>query len=385
MKKQSPKFVATLVRSLLPLALAAFHGTAVASAVPPAPDVDARSYVLMDTASGRVLAAKAENQRLEPASLTKLMTVYLAFDGLQRGTLKLDETVAVSPEAWKTGGSRMFIQPLLPVNVEQLIQGLVVVSGNDAAVALAETMGGSTDSFVQIMNRTAQQLGLKNTHYVDVNGLPQAEHYSSAYDLALLSRDIIARFPQYLHYFGEKTFTYNKITQRNWNPLVFSDPTVDGLKTGHTDEAGFCLDATAVRQNRRLVALVMGSSTRSASASAAEALLNFGYRNFETDLIYPASQRVGSLNDVRLNPMTVPVGTAGAFYAALPVGDRSRLRTNLMLAPEPKAPVARGQVVGTIVATVDGAVVATVPAVALAAAAEAGVFKRAWNRLQTWL
>ena len=387
MTRQRPKFAETLARSLLSLALAALHGTAMAAAspVPPAPEVDARSYVLMDAASGRVLAAKAEDQRLEPASLTKLMTVYLAFDSLQRGTLKLDEVVAVTPNAWKTGGSRMFIQPLLPVNVEQLIQGLVVVSGNDAAVALSEAIGGSSDSFVQVMNRTVQQLGLKNTHYVDVNGLPQPDHYSSAYDLAVLSRDIIARFPQHLHYFGEKTFTYNRITQRNWNPLVFSDPSVDGMKTGHTDEAGYCLDATAVRQNRRLIAVVMGSSTRTASANAAEALLNFGYRNFETDQVYQANQRVGTLHDVHLDPMTVPVGTAGPFYVALPVGERSRIQMSLALNPDIRSPVARGQVVGTIVAAVDGRVVATAPAVALDGAAKAGLFARLWNRLQTWL
>jgi D-alanyl-D-alanine carboxypeptidase (penicillin-binding protein 5/6) len=387
MKKQRPRLAEALVRSLLPLAIAAFHGTAVAAAAPamPAPEVDARSYVLMDAASGQLLAARAEHQRLEPASLTKLMTVYLAFDSLQRGTLRMDETIQVSPSAWKTGGSRMFIQPLLPVNVEQLIQGLVVVSGNDAAVALSEAMGGSSDAFVQVMNRTAQQLGLRNTHYVDVNGLPQPEHYSSAYDLAVLSRDIIARFPQHLHYFGEKTFTYNGITQRNWNPLVFSDSTVDGMKTGHTDGAGYCLDATAVRQNRRLIAVVMGSSTRTSSANAAEALLNLGYRNFETDLIYPRSQPVGTLRDIHLDPMTVPVGTAGPFYVALPVGERNRVQMSLALNPAGQSPVARGQVVGTITATVDGRVVATAPAVALEGAAKAGLFAQLWNRLRTWL
>lgn len=387
MTKQRSKFAATLARSLLPIAFTAFHGTAIAAAsvAPPAPDVDARSYVLMDVASGQVLAAKAENQKLEPASLTKLMTVYLAFDSLQRGTLKLDEAVAVSPDAWKTGGSRMFIQPLLPVNVEQLIQGLVVVSGNDAAVALSEAMGGSSDSFVQVMNRTAQQLGLNNTHYVDVNGLPQPGHYSSAYDLAVLSRDIITRFPQHLRYFGEKTFTYNGITQRNWNPLVFSDPSVDGMKTGHTDGAGYCLDATAMRQNRRLIAVVMGSSTRNSSANVAETLLNFGYRNFETDLVYQANQRVGVLRDAHLDPMTLPVGTAVPFYVALPVGERSKIQMSLALNSDIQSTVARGQVVGTITAVVDGRVVATAPAVALEQAEKAGLFARLRNQLQNWL
>lgn len=384
MTNQRLKLVKPLALSLLSLTLVATCSMSMADSLNPAPpEVDSRSYVLMDAASGQVLAARAENQRLEPASLTKLMTAYLTLDSLKRGTLKLDESVTVTPDAWKAEGSRMFIQPMLAVNVEQLIQGLVVVSGNDAAVALSQATGGSSDGFVQMMNSKAQELGLKNTHFVDVNGLPQPNHYSSAYDLALLSRDIIDRFPKYLHYFGEKTFTYNGITQRNWNPLVFTDPSVDGMKTGHTDGAGFCLDATAVRQNRRLIAVVMGSATRDSSAAAAEALLNFGYRNFETDLIYHENQKVGSLHSIHLRPMTLPVGTAAPFYVALPVGERARIQMSLRLNPDLHSAVARGQIVGTIVAVVDGRVVATAPAVAMEGAAKANLFERLWNRLLT--
>lgn len=385
-RKQSKHFNVTPLL-FLTLSLATFNSTAMADAsqVPPPPDLDVRSYVLMDPASGQVLAAKAENERLQPASLTKLMTAYLTFDGLQRGTIKMDESVPVSTEAWKTGGSRMFIEPKLSVTVNQLIQGLVVVSGNDAAVALSETIGGSSGGFVQLMNRTAQMLGMENTHYADVNGLPDPNHYSSAYDIALLSRDIIEQFPQQLHFFGEKTFTYNKITQNNWNPLVFKDPSVDGMKTGHTDGAGFCLDATAVRQKRRLIAVVLGAKTRTASAEATETLLNYGYRNYESDLVVQASQKIGVLRDAYLEPMTLAVGPAKPFYVSVPIGDKSRIKINLALKPSIRSAVAKGQVVGTITATVDGQVVSSTPAVALSDAEQAGFLARMWHQLLSWV
>jgi serine-type D-Ala-D-Ala carboxypeptidase (penicillin-binding protein 5/6) len=369
------------------LALITINGTAMADAtqLPPPPDLGSRSYVLMDFASGQVLAAKAANQRLQPASLTKLMTAYLTFEGLKRGTLKMDEPIPVSTEAWKTGGSRMFIQPRLPVTVNQLIQGLVVVSGNDAAVALSEAIGGEPGSFVQLMNSTAQNLGMKSTHYVDVNGLPNANHYSSAYDIALLSRDIIKEFPQQLHFFGEKTFTYNNITQNNWNPLVFKDASVDGMKTGHTDEAGYCLDATAERQNRRLIAVVMGARTRSASAEDAEALLNYGFRNYESALVVPENQKIGTLSDVHLDPMTIAVGSARPFYVAVPVGDKNRIKVALALKAGRNSAIAKGQVVGSITATIDGKTIASVPAVALDGAKKAGFLPRMWNQIMKWV
>lgn len=372
---------------LLLLSLTTFNDTAMADAsqVPPPPELDLRSYVLMDSASGQVLAAKAGNERVQPASLTKLMTVYLTFDGLQRGLLKMDEIVPVSTEAWKTGGSRMFIEPRLPVTVNQLIQGLVVVSGNDAAVALSDAIGGSTGGFVQLMNSTAQKLGMKDTHYADVNGLPDSNHYSSAYDIALLSHDIIEQFPKQIHFFGEKTFTYNKITQSNWNPLVFKDVSVDGMKTGHTDEAGFCLDATAVRQNTRLIAVVMGAKTRTASAEAAETLFNYGYRNYESDLVVQASQKIGTLRDVHLYPMTLAVGAAKPFYVSVPIGDKSRIKIGLTLKSSNWSAIAQGQVVGAITATVDGEVIASVPAVALNSAEKAGFVVRMWNQLLNWV
>lgn len=369
------------------LALVTITGPAMADAalVPPAPRLGARNYVLMDFSSGQVIAEKGAIARVPPASLTKLMTTYLTFDGLKRGTLKINEKIPVSRRAWKTGGSRMFIQPRLPVTVKQLIQGLVVVSGNDAAVALSEAIGGEPASFVQLMNSTAQKLGLKNTHYADVNGLPVANHYSSAYDIALLSRDIIRQFPQRLHFFGEKKFTYNHITQNNWNPLVFKDATVDGMKTGHTDAAGYCLDATAERQNHRLIAVVMGTDSRSASAGDAEALLNYGFRNYESDLIVQKEEKIGKLSNVRLDPMKIAVGAAKPFYVAIPIGDKSRVKVALALSADGSSAIAKGQVVGTITASLDGKIIATAPAVALDGAEKAGFMTRLWNQIMKWV
>jgi D-alanyl-D-alanine carboxypeptidase (penicillin-binding protein 5/6) len=286
--------------------------------IPDAPKVDARNYVLIDPASGQTLAEYDSNKQVPPASLTKLMTTYLTFHALANGKLKLDENVPVSVAAWKTGGSTMFLQPGLPATVEQVIQGMVVVSGNDAAVALAEAIAGNTDSFVQMMNVAARQVGMTESHFDNVDGLPTPSHLVSARDIGLLTEAIIRNYPQYLHYFGEKTFTYNHVTQRNWNPLVFSDSSVTGMKTGHTDEAGYCLDATAVRNGRRLIAVVLGSSTRNASAKAAEALLDYGYRFFETHRAYVARQLVGKVQNPMANPAQIPVGPAGDVWLTVP-------------------------------------------------------------------
>ncbi|BBP04113.1 peptidase [Sulfuriferula plumbiphila] len=376
-------------RALGVLLLAAlFEAGAVAApvpAIPDAPNVDARNYVLIDPASGQVLAARAADQKAPPASLTKLMTTYLTFQAAARGSLKLDQTIPVSVAAWKAGGSTMFLQPDLPATVEQMIQGMVVVSGNDAAVALAEAIAGNTDSFVQMMNATARQLGMANTHFDNVDGLPTPTHRVSAHDIGILTEAIMRQYPQYLHYFGEKTFTYNHVTQNNWNPLVFSDATVTGMKTGHTDEAGYCLDATAVRKGRPLIAVVLGSTTRKGSAHAAEALLDYGYHFFETRRAYRAGQIISTVRNNQANPAQVPIGTASDVWVSLPIGRYALLKPGVSLAAQMSLPLKRGQQVGTLILSEGSREVARVPLVALKSVEKAGWLGHWWNVIRAKL
>ncbi|WP_124948779.1 D-alanyl-D-alanine carboxypeptidase family protein [Sulfuriferula thiophila] len=347
--------------------------------IPDAPDVDARNYVLVDPASGQVLAAREAEQKVPPASLTKLMTAYLTMQALAQGRLKLDQVVPVSVAAWKAGGSTMFLQPGLPATVEQMLQGMVVVSGNDAAVALAEAIAGNTESFVQMMNMTAAQLGMTQTHFDNVNGLPTPTHLLSAHDIAILTENIIRQYPQYLHYFGEKSFTYNKVTQANWNPLVFTDATVTGMKTGHTEEAGYCLDATATREGRHLLAVVLGSSTRTGSAKAAEALLNYGYSFFETRRAYVAGQVISTVRNNQASPARITIGSLSDVWVTVPRGRYSQMQVSVSLLPQMSLPLKRGQQLGTLVMRADGKEFARVPLVSLQVVEKAGWFGHIWN------
>src|SRR3989344_871667 len=250
--------------------------------IPPPPDLKAKSYVLMDALSGVVVADKEMNTVVEPASLTKLMTLYLTFSALHSGQIHLNDQGPISAHAWKMDGSRMFVKVGSFVTVDELIQGITVASGNDATVALAEYIGGTEETFAQLMNQTAQSLGMKNTHFMDSTGMPNDQHYTTAYDLALLARALIENFPQEYHYFSEKWITYNNIKQPNRNRLLWQDPSVDGLKTGHTDSAGFCLIASAKRNNMRLISVIMNTPNESERAIESEALLNYGFRFYTT-------------------------------------------------------------------------------------------------------
>ena len=347
--------------------------------LPDAPEVDARHYVLLDPASGQILAARAADVPTPPASITKLMTTYLTFQALSRGSLKLDQQIPVSVAAWKAGGSSMFLEPNLPATVEQMIGGMVVVSGNDAAVALAEAVAGNSNSFVQMMNATALQLGMTESHFDNVNGLPTPTHLISARDIALLTENIMHQFPQYLHYFGEHTFTYNKVTQNNWNPLIFSDPSVTGMKTGHTDEAGFCLDATAVRNKRALIAVVLGSSTRKSSSEAAEALLDYGYRFFETHRAYKAGQVISRIKNDQASPAGISLGVAKDIWVTVPVGRYSQLKANLAMPASLPLPLKSGQPVGRLILSTDNGTVVEIPLVTLNPIEKAGWLGHLWN------
>ncbi len=352
-------------------------------AFPDAPNVDARHYVLLDTASGQILAQRDADAATPPASITKLMTTYLTFQALSLGHLRLDQSISVSVAAWKAGGSTMFLEPNLPVTVEQMIRGMVVVSGNDAAVALAETIAGNSDSFVQMMNATAQQLGMTHSHFDNVNGLPAPTHLVSARDIALLTQHILQQFPQYLHYFGEHDFTYNNVTQQNWNPLVFSDPSVTGMKTGHTDEAGYCLDATAVRNGHSLIAVVLGSSTRKSSSEAAEALLNYGYRSFETHRAYKAGQVLSLVKNNQASPAMIPVGVARDVWITVPAGRYTSLKPTLNMTAGMALPLKQGKIVGQLILSNDNEQVVEIPLVALAPVAQAGWLDHGWNVIKS--
>ena len=347
------------------------------------PYVKANNYVLIDPKSGQTLIAQAADQPVPPASLTKLMTAYLTFMALKQGQLKLDQQAVVSVEAWKAGGSTMFLQPGLPVKVDQLIQGLVVVSGNDAAIVLAQTIAGNTSSFVQLMNLTAKRLNMNQSHFDSVNGLPTPTHLISAGDIALLTREIMRQFPQYLHYFGEHTFTYNKITQPNWNPLIFTDNTITGMKTGHTDEAGYCLVATAMRMDRSLIVVTLGSPTRGDSASAAEALLDFGYRFFKTRLVYHAGQQISVVSNTWASLGKISLGIKDDIWATIPVSHYASIKAKIDISTDIKLPVAKGQSLGTLILIDGSEELSRTPLLALNSVEKASWIKHLWNVILT--
>lgn len=345
--------------------------------------VKAKNYVLMDPKSGQVLISHSANQPVPPASLTKLMTAYLAFKAIQQGKLDLNQQASVSLEAWKAGGSTMFLQPKLPVTVDQLIQGLVVVSGNDAAIVLAQTIAGNTANFVQLMNLTAKQLGMNNSHFESVNGLPAPTHLLTASDIALLTKEIIKQFPQYLHYFREHTFTYNNVTQSNWNPLLFTDSTITGMKTGHTDEAGYCLVATAKRLGRELISVVLGAQTRADSANAAEALLDIGYRFYDTRQVYTAGQRISNITNLWTSPAQIILSVKDDIWITVPVGHYSSIQAKVDVPTNINLPIAKGQDMGSLI-LIDGTEeLSRTPLVVSDTVQKASWLEHLWNVLKT--
>ena len=371
------------VALLVPQAIAS-ESTAMqpsATIIPPAPPLSGvSSYVLMDFGSGQVLAEKDDQIHAAPASLTKLMVAYLTYQAIQHRMLSVSQTVPVSTAAWHTPGSRMFIQPGMPVNVNQLLHGLIIDSGNDAAVALAQAVAGSRAAFVAMMNETAQRLGLKDTHYVNVTGLPAAGLYTSALDIARLSRAMIQDYPQIISVSSEKYYTYNRIRQPSWNPVLFHDPTADGLKTGLTDQSGYCIDATALRNGRRLIAVVMHGPSWKKSTSGVESLFDYGTRFFEDRTLYAGKEPVVTLTQVNLDPLHLPAGTGRAVTVTVPRG--TGLLVHWQLASGLQGTVRQGQTLGLLTFTAAGQVLKTVPLVALRAAREAGIVDRWWNRLR---
>ena len=355
---------------------------------PQAPALAARSWLLLDFSSGQELAGVNTSERIEPASLTKLMTAYLSFAALKQGTLKLDQVVPVSERAWKAQGSRMFIDPKHPVKVEELLRGMIVQSGNDACVALAEAVAGSEEAFVQMMNHEAQRLGLQNTQFRNSTGLPDPQHYSTARDLAVLAAALIRDFPDLYPLYSLKAYSYNNITQNNRNRLLWLDPQVDGVKTGHTEGAGYCLIASAKRGARRLLAVVLGTASDAVRAQEAQKLLNYGFQAYDGVKLYELNQTVSQLRVFKGAQNSVPVGFNSEFALSVPKGQAALIKVQLVSRQPLQAPVGLGQRVATLKVFLGKGEENTpwgeYPLVALEAVPVAGIFGRAWDTVRLW-
>ncbi|MBN9406746.1 MAG: D-alanyl-D-alanine carboxypeptidase [Burkholderiales bacterium] len=381
-----------LLRSLAVLTLSSAALLAHAQAPQP-PEVAAKAYLLMDLSSGQILAGKDMDAPVEPASLTKLMTAYVVFDALRAKKVSLTQTLPVSERAWKTPGSRMFIDPKMQVPVEDLIKGMLVQSGNDATVALAEGVGGTVERFVEMMNDQAKALGLKNTHYVNVDGLPDPAHVTTARDLAALSARLMQDFPEDVKYFAIKKYRYPGTpasNDTNRNTLLFRDPTVDGLKTGHTKAAGYCLVATAARdfpnlKGRRLVSVLLGATSDSARANESQKLLNWGYTAWEDVKLFDAGQAVATPRVWKGKTSELKLGSLTPIVVSVPAGSAAQVKTEVAR-PEPLiAPFKKDQVVATLKITQNGQPLAEVPLVALDAVKESGFLGRAWDAVRLWI
>ncbi len=357
-----------------------------AAPIPKPPEVNARSYLLVDHFSGRVLGERHADERSEPASLTKLMTAYVVFKALAEGRLKLTDMVTISEHAWRTGGSRSFVQVGTQIPVDILIKGMIVQSGNDASIALAEKVGGTEAAFAQMMNEYARRLGMKSSNFENADGLPSPNHYTTARDTVALADALIREFPQFYPLFGLREFMWNNIHQDNRNGLLGKDPSVDGLKTGHTDSAGFCLATSANRNGMRLVSVVMGAPSVKAREDASAALLNYGYTFFETIRVKAARETVLKPRVYKSATEFAPVGVPYDVYATVGRGQGAALRTSARLSGEPLiAPLAPGQPVGELtVADASGEVIARAPLTPLAPVAQGGLWTRAVDGVALW-
>lgn len=347
------------------------------------PDAVLSSYILVEADTGQVLEAKNPDEELPPASITKLMTAYLVFQALEEGRIHLDDMVTVSANARAQEGSRMFLEVNTQTTVNNMLQGLIVQSGNDAATALAEYVGGDVAHFVMLMNQAAQKLGMSHTHYENPTGLPDSKHYSTARDISVLARVIIKQFPNYYHYYSQKSFTWNKITQPNRNRLLFSNANVDGLKTGYTDAAGYCLVASEHRGNLRMLSVALGAKKEAYRYSASQALLNQGFAKFIEVTPLKAEQVLSQAQVWKGKENSVNVMAAKTLRLFVPVAAKEQLKATVQLNTI-VAPLTKGQQIGVITITDGQKTYATVPAVAGASVEEAGFFKRQWHALKLW-
>jgi D-alanyl-D-alanine carboxypeptidase (penicillin-binding protein 5/6) len=353
--------------------------------IPAAPVLGAKSYILQDFYSQQILVEHNSDMRVEPASITKLMTSYAVFKELAAGKIKLEDTVAVSEAAWRTGGSRMFIDPTMSPTVLDLIRGIIIQSGNDACVAMAEHIAGTEEAFADLMNHYAVELGMTGTHFMNATGLPHEEHYTTARDVARLSSAIINEFPEYYAWYSEKEFTFNEIRQHNRNTLLWRDPAIDGLKTGHTESAGYCLASSALRDGMRLLAAVMGSESESSRATESQTLLNYGFRFYETIQLYEAKAELAKARVWKGTTEEVTTGLAQPLFITIQRGRYDDLVAKVELQPELMAPLAEGAVVGKINITLDDESVASLDLVTLGEVEEAGFMGRSWDGMKLWM
>jgi D-alanyl-D-alanine carboxypeptidase (penicillin-binding protein 5/6) len=348
--------------------------------VPEAPDINASAYILMDHNTGKVVAEKNADETKDPASITKLMTAYAIYAALERGDISLNDDVLISEKAWRAIGSRMFIEVNKRVNLDLLLQGLIVQSGNDASIALAEHIAGDEASFADLMNHTAQQLGLKNTHFVNATGLTDPGHYTTARDIALLSSAIIRDFPEEYKRYKQKQFTYNGIKQYNRNKLLWRDTTVDGLKTGHTEAAKFCLASSALREDMRLISVVLGAPTKEARATQSQSLLNYGFRFYKTNTLYTAGQQLIEKR-VRFGvEKQLSLGVAEDILVTTARSHYKNIKPSIELASEIIAPISKGQVLGTVRIQLGDETLAEHPLVALQDIAEGSWWQKLMDR-----
>ena len=363
--------------------------TAAVAQTLPAPAIAAKSWLLLDATSGQVIAAQDQSARIEPASLTKIMTAYVTFQALKDKKININQMVNVSVRAWKVdpSSSKMFIDPATPVKINDLLYGLMVQSGNDAAVALAEAVAGDEAAFVTLMNREAERMGLKNTRFANPHGLPSAENYSTAQDLSILAARVIVDFPEFYKIDSVKSFTYNKITQPNRNRLLWLDPTVDGMKTGHTENAGFGMIASARRPNgnageRRLISVVLGTTSDSARTQESQKLLNWGFQNFDTVKLYSKGQAIAKPEVWKGSKASVNIGFANDVLVTVPKGVAAKMKPVLERKDPLVAPLALNGKVGTLKMMVDGKSLLELPVVALEEVSQASIFGRAWDSMR---
>ncbi|MBB6576357.1 D-alanyl-D-alanine carboxypeptidase family protein [Comamonas odontotermitis] len=362
-------------------------------AAPVPPEIAARNYLLFDATTGQVLAAKDIDAPVEQASLTKLMTGYVVFDALRAKKISLEQTLPVSERAWKMPGSRMFIDPKMQVKVDDLLHGMIVQSGNDATMALAEGVGGTAENFVRLMNEQAKALGMTNTAYKNPEGLTEPGHTTTAKDLSILANRLMKDFPEYMHYYSTKQWYYPgtpKSNGTNRNTLLFRDPTVDGLKTGHTNAAGYCLVSTAKRQvpnagDRRLISILLGAASDKDRANESQKLLNWGYTAFDTVKLFDGGQPVATPKAWKGAQDTVKMGSATPIIVNVPAGTGGKLETQVVSQEPLIAPFTKGQKLGSLKVMAGGQQVAEVPLVALEDVGEAGIFGRAWDAIRLWI
>ena len=369
--------ITVLVASLI--APSAFAQTTI-----PAPQVAARSWLLLDVSSNQILASLDPDQKLEPASLTKLMTAYLTFTALKEKRLTLEQRPPVSERAYKAIGSRMFVDPAQPATVEQLMNGMIVQSGNDAAIILAEAVAGTEDDFAKLMNTQAQKLGLTNSSFKNATGLPDSQHFSTARDMGMLAQRIISDFPEFYPIYSKKEYRYNNIAQANRNNLLFVDPTVDGVKTGRTDAAGYCLVASAKRGDRRLISVVMGTGSETARAIESQRLLNHGFQNFEIAKPIAANQVLGTYRLWKGASNEIKGVVAGGLTVTIPKGRGDAVKAEVERIQPLIAPLTAGQKIGTVRIKLDDKIIAERALVAEKAVDEAGFFGRLWDTIQMW-